>query len=142
MPNIYETTTDEHLFQIMQHLKDVKEKPMNPKEFIRRVSRGLESGNMGIFVADSDDENNDQIIGAAVVEAIRTSDKGVIMWILFFWVDVKEKQLAQLLLDYIREFAIENGIKHIMCQVKRGYKAFEKYGLTEAYRVYECEVTK
>jgi len=85
MAEIYETTTDEHLFQIMTHLKDVKEKPMRPKEFIRRVSNGLDNGNMRIFVADGEEGPNDEIAGAAVVEAISTSDRGLILWILFFW---------------------------------------------------------
>ena len=128
------------LLDITEKLKYVKDSPLSEQSFYFYMWNGIR--NRKIFTYASYDDG--KMSGCLVLSLERDLNPGLILYLIFVWID---KKFPKLWIEYVRfveEKAKELGAKRILINTKRNAKAIErkleKYGYKQKYVIFEKKV--
>jgi len=128
------------LLDIIDKLKYVKDCSISEQSFYFYLWNGIK--NKKIFTYAS--YENEQMNGCLVLSLVRDLNPGLILSLVFIWIDKKYPKLWIEYEKFVEEKAKELGANRILINTKRNPEVIErklsKYGYKQRYIIFEKEV--
>jgi len=139
LSNVYVTYSPKYFMVIATKLKHAPGLPMKGAHMVKYLAANVPVGRSLAIVAipegkKPDDADPRDIVGCCVLSYINTSE-GDMLWIDYVWSADRKTTLK--MQKFVEDLAKEKGVEYIAGNMRRGFKAAEKYGFKEDYRVFK-----